>query len=78
MKNVASRSTSSESVNVMSQPYEILGRQLPAGVHVVAHHLYALGIDIEADNLDFAGEFEGDRQAHVAEADNGQLGLFLK
>ena len=32
---------------------------------------------IEADNLDFAGKLQCDGQAHVPEADNGQLGLLV-
>ena len=78
MKKVASRSTSSESVKVMSQPSKSSGFQLAAGVDAVAHHVDAAGVDIEADNAELAGKLEGDGQAHVPEADDGQLGLFAE
>ena len=56
--------------------FEVLGLQLAAGVDVLLHQLNALGVDIEANDIEVPGKFEGNRQAYVAEADNGQRGFF--
>ena len=62
----------------MSQPSKVLLLQLAAGVDALLHLRHAAGVDVEANDLELLGKFEGDGQAHVAEADNGQRGLFAQ
>jgi hypothetical protein len=57
--------------------FESFGWKLIARVFITPHHVHALGVDVEAHHFQFARESQRDRQAHVAQADHGQLRLLL-
>ena len=59
-------------------PVKRFGLQFLAGVDALLHLLDAAGVDVEADDADVAGKGQGNRQAHVSEADDGQGGVLVQ
>ena len=56
---------------------EVIAGKFAAGVFLVSHHIDACFIDIETDDAEVFGEGEGERQADVPEADDGDFFFFI-